>query len=64
VAAADVGDAGSGLEPLDHPYGGEPRADEVGGVPRQEEPLATVVDVGVVLVPAHPGPAARRVDDV
>ena len=70
MAAADVGDAGASLEPLDHAVERrQPGTDEVRVVAGAEEPLAAVVDVLVVFVPADAGAAAdglgdpRRVED-
>ena len=65
VAAAHVGDPPAGLEPCLHPVeGGDPLADEVHGVARTEEPLAALVDPGIVLVPAHAGAGAERIRDL
>ena len=65
VAAADVGDERAPLQLVHDPVeGGQPRADQVGVVAGPEEPLAALVHVRHVLVPAEPGPGARRVDDV
>ena len=64
VAAADVGDAGAALEPLDDAVErGQPGRDQVGVVAGPEEALAAVVDVVVVLVPADAGAAARGIGD-
>ena len=64
MAAADVGDAGAALQVLDDAVErGQPGRDEVRVVAGPEEPLAAVVDVVVVLVPADSGAAACGVGD-
>ena len=64
MAAADVGDARAALELLDDAVERrQPRADQVGVVAGPEEPLAAVVDVVVVLVPADAGAAADGLGD-
>ena len=64
MATADVGDAGPALEPLDDAVErGQPRLDEVGVVAGAEEPLAALVDVVVVLVPAEPVALTSRLGD-
>ena len=50
-------------EPLVQSGGGQPGVDEVGAVGRREEPLAPVVDVDAVVVPAEPAAAAGGLDD-
>ena len=65
VAAADVGDTGAALELLDDAVErGQPRRDEVGVVAGAEEPLAAVVHVVDVLVPAEPVAGARGLGDL
>ena len=65
MAAADVGDAGASLEPLDDAVERrQPGADEVRVVAGPEEPLAAVVDVVVVLVPADADAAAGGLGDL
>src|SRR4029077_17150504 len=65
VAAADVGDYCAPLQLVHDPVeGGQPGADQVGVVAGPEDPFAALVHVRYVLVPAEPGPGARRVDDV
>ena len=65
VAAADVGDAGAALQPLDDAVERrQPRADQVRVVAGPEEPLAALVDVVVVLVPADAEAAAGGLGDL
>ena len=64
MAAADVGDGRPRGELVDQAVdGGQPLGDEVGVVPGPEEPLAAVVHVGVVVVPAHPVTVGGRGED-
>ena len=65
MAAADVGDPRAPLELCDDAVErGQPRVDEVGVVAGAEEPLAAVVDVLVVLVPADARAGAGGVGDL
>ena len=65
MAAADVGDARAPLQPGHHAVqGGQPAREQVGVVAGAEEPLAAVVDVVHVLVPAEPVTAADLLGDL
>ena len=65
MPAADVGDERALLELLLHAVERrDPRVDEVRVVARAEEPLTPDMHVGVVLVPAVAGAAARGIHDV
>ena len=64
VTAANVGDPGAPLELCDDAVErGQPRVDEIGVVARAKEPLAALVDVMVVLVPADARARAGGVGD-
>ena len=63
MAAPHVGDGRALAEPVRDAHCGQPLLDEVGVVPGAEEPLAAVVHVAVVLVPADTGAAAGGVGD-
>ena len=64
MAAPDVGHERPALQLADHLIErGQPLRAQVGVVAGPEELLAAVEDIGPVLVPAEPGPAARRFCD-
>ena len=64
VAAADVGDAGAGLQLGDDAVqGGQPGVDEVGDVAGFEEPFGADEQVRVVFVPAEPVAGGEPVGD-
>ena len=65
MAAADVGDQRAALELVDDAVERrQPLGDQVRVVAGPEEPLAALVHVVDVLVPAEPVAAARLLDDL